>query len=221
MVPCSRMGAVRPRAGAVGRFRGSDRSRAAIGKVNSDRQHDGGRRAREIGRGEDEAGSVVSLGALPDRAPVGHGSRGLLARTARPGTTSPTITRARASTAGAKMACWASATSRACSASRWPCGTAPIRSSRSGCSASPDDEGNHGEDVKECYYFLDNTPTHSYMAALYKYPQRAFPYAELVEENRRRGRSRPSMSCWTRGSSPTTATSTCWSSTPRPRPTTS
>jgi hypothetical protein len=49
-------------------------------------------------------------------------------------------------------------------------------------------EGNHGEDVKEYYYFLDSTPTHSYMKALYKYPQRAFPYADLVAENRRRGR---------------------------------
>src|ERR1700682_6006083 len=48
--------------------------------------------------------------------------------------------------------------------------------------------GNHGEDVKEYYYYLDSTPTHSYMKALYKYPQRAFPYAELVAENRRRGK---------------------------------
>ena len=39
-------------------------------------------------------------------------------------------------------------------------------------------EGNHGEDVKECYYYLDATPTHSYLKALYKYPQRAYPYAE-------------------------------------------
>jgi hypothetical protein len=52
-------------------------------------------------------------------------------------------------------------------------------------------EGNHGEDVKEYYFFLDNTPTHSYMKALYKYPQRAFPYEDLVEENRLRGRSKP------------------------------
>lgn len=52
-------------------------------------------------------------------------------------------------------------------------------------------EGNHGEDVKECYYYLDSTPTHSYMKALYKYPQAAFPYARLVEENRRRGRGGP------------------------------
>jgi Mannosylglycerate hydrolase MGH1-like glycoside hydrolase domain len=49
-------------------------------------------------------------------------------------------------------------------------------------------EGNHGEDVKECYYYLDATPTHSYLKMLYKYPQRAFPYAWLIEENRRRGK---------------------------------
>jgi hypothetical protein len=50
-------------------------------------------------------------------------------------------------------------------------------------------EGNHGEDVKECYFYLDGTPTHSYLKALYKYPQREYPYAWLVEENRRRGKS--------------------------------
>jgi len=50
-------------------------------------------------------------------------------------------------------------------------------------------EGNHGEDVKEYYFYLDSTPTHSYMKALYKYPQAAFPYGQLVEENRRRGRT--------------------------------
>lgn len=49
-------------------------------------------------------------------------------------------------------------------------------------------EGNHGEDVKEYYFYLDSTPTHSYMKYLYKYPQAAFPYSRLVEENRRRGR---------------------------------
>src|SRR5262249_45344860 len=48
-------------------------------------------------------------------------------------------------------------------------------------------EGNHGEDVKECYFYLDATPTHSYLKALYKYPQRAYPYVTLLEENRRRG----------------------------------
>jgi hypothetical protein len=49
-------------------------------------------------------------------------------------------------------------------------------------------EGNHGEDVKEYYFYLDSTPTHSYMKFLYKYPQAAFPYGQLVEENRRRGK---------------------------------
>src|SRR6187402_1474910 len=49
-------------------------------------------------------------------------------------------------------------------------------------------EGNHGEDVKECYFYLDATPTHSYLKALYRYPQREFPYAWLVDENRRRGK---------------------------------
>jgi hypothetical protein len=49
-------------------------------------------------------------------------------------------------------------------------------------------EGNHGEDVKEYFYYLDNTPTHSYMKILYKYPQDEFPYAKLVEENQRRGK---------------------------------
>src|SRR5262245_20623687 len=52
-------------------------------------------------------------------------------------------------------------------------------------------EGNHGEDVKEYYYYLDSTPTHSYMRALYKYPQAAFPYGQLVAENRRRDRRQP------------------------------
>jgi hypothetical protein len=52
-------------------------------------------------------------------------------------------------------------------------------------------EGNHGEDVKEYYFYLDSTPTHSYMKYLYKYPQAAFPYAQLVEENRRRGKLTP------------------------------
>ena len=49
-------------------------------------------------------------------------------------------------------------------------------------------EGNHGEDVKEYYFYLDSTPTHSYMKFLYKYPQEAYPYDDLVDTNRRRGR---------------------------------
>jgi hypothetical protein len=52
-------------------------------------------------------------------------------------------------------------------------------------------QGNHGEDVKECYFYLDSTPTHSYMRMLYKYPHAAFPYQQLLEENRRRGKVDP------------------------------
>src|SRR5512135_3377932 len=53
------------------------------------------------------------------------------------------------------------------------------------------EEGNHGEDVKEYYFYLDSTQTHSYMKMLYKYPQREFPYADLVATNRRRSRLDP------------------------------
>ncbi len=52
-------------------------------------------------------------------------------------------------------------------------------------------EGNHGEDVKELYYYVDSTPTHSYMKMLYKYPHSAFPYAELVQENKKRTKKDP------------------------------
>jgi hypothetical protein len=52
-------------------------------------------------------------------------------------------------------------------------------------------EANHGEDVKEYYYYLDSTPTHSYMKYLYKYPQNPYPYADLIDTNRRRGKTEP------------------------------
>ena len=54
-------------------------------------------------------------------------------------------------------------------------------------------EGNHGEDVKELYYYLDSTPTHAYLKALYKYPQSAYPYEQLVAENGRRGKDQPEL----------------------------
>ncbi|HEU4531201.1 MAG TPA: hypothetical protein VFR59_08440, partial [Steroidobacteraceae bacterium] len=54
-------------------------------------------------------------------------------------------------------------------------------------------EGNHGEDVKELYYYLDATPTHSYLKMLYKYPQAEYPYARLVEESRRLGIEAPEL----------------------------
>jgi len=52
-------------------------------------------------------------------------------------------------------------------------------------------QGNHGEDVKEIYYYLDSTPTHSYMKMLYKYPQAEYPYQSLLAENLRRGKLNP------------------------------
>ena len=60
-------------------------------------------------------------------------------------------------------------------------------------------QGNHGEDVKEQYFYLDSTPTHSYMRMLYKYPQAEFPYRMLLEENRKRGRGQPEFELWDTG----------------------
>ncbi|MBZ5507510.1 MAG: glucosidase [Acidobacteriia bacterium] len=60
-------------------------------------------------------------------------------------------------------------------------------------------EGNHGEDVKEYYFYLDSTPTHSYMKYLYKYPQQEYPYAQLLEENRSRSRSDPEFELFDTG----------------------
>ena len=108
---------------------------------------------------------------------------------------------------------------RSASASRSRSGTAsdPILKERLFGLTGP--EGNHGEDVKEYYFYLDSTPTHSYMRMLYKYPQAEFPYAQLRRGERppRQATSR-STSCSTRASSTTTATSTSSSSTRRPSP---
>ncbi len=60
-------------------------------------------------------------------------------------------------------------------------------------------QGNHAEDVKEVYHYLDSTPTHSYMKCLYKYPQAEFPYRRLVEENQRRGKLDPEFELWHAG----------------------
>ncbi len=91
---------------------------------------------------------------------------------------------------GARTTYSASAMTRCACASRSPCGTAhPILKERLfGLFGT---EGNHGEDVQECYFCLDGTPPHSYMRPLYKYPQARFPYEELVTENQRRGRGYP------------------------------
>jgi hypothetical protein len=77
-------------------------------------------------------------------------------------------------------------------------------------------EGNHGEDVKEMYYYLDATPTHSYLKMLYKYPQSAFPYMQLVEENRRRGKHDAQYELIDTGGSKAIGILTCSWNTPRP-----
>ena len=78
-------------------------------------------------------------------------------------------------------------------------------------------EGNHGEDVKEYYFYLDSTPTHSYMKYLYKYPGDAYPYNDLVETNRRRGRNDWEYDCSIPASSTMTVISMCLSNMRRPR----
>ena len=79
-------------------------------------------------------------------------------------------------------------------------------------------EGNHGEDVKEYYFYLDSTPTHSYMKYLYKYPQAAYPYGDLVETNRSAAATNSNTSCSTPASSTRIATSMSSSNTPRQTP---
>ena len=124
-----------------------------------------------------------------------NGSGAPCARTTRPtappGSSSRTIMPARAPTAGARTAC---------SAVRRP--DAVVLRAGAVERARPDPEGapvrpdrapraTTAKTSRRSYFYLDGTPTHSYMRALYKYPQRAFPYAELVAENRRRGRAEP------------------------------
>jgi hypothetical protein len=73
-------------------------------------------------------------------------------------------------------------------ASPLPCGTSATRILKERLFGVTNSEGNHGEDVKEYYFYLDSTPAHAYMKYLYKYPQREYPYLDLIETNRRRSR---------------------------------
>ena len=108
--------------------------------------------------------------------------------TSRPGTTSPTISRGRAPTSAARTA-WRDVRRNMllCFALGLWNGKDPILKER--MFGLTNSEGNHGEDVKEYYFYLDSTPTHSYAKMLYKYPQAPFPYDQLVSENRRRSRN--------------------------------
>ena len=165
---------------------------------------------------------MEAVGPVPERAAVGHGARGLQRRRRRLGLLHATTRRARAPTAGARTASPASRDDkqRLCFALALWNGKDPILKER--LFGLTNSEGNHGEDVKEYYFYLDSTPTHSYMKCLYKYPQAAYPVRRPGgDQPRARPRRSWSTSCSTPASSTTTATSTSSSSTPRRRPRTS
>ena len=132
---------------------------------------------------------MEAVGAVPERAAVGHRARGL-----QPSGTAWDYfphdhARSRAYRWGEDgLAGICDDQQRLCLALALWNGRDPILKER--LFGLTNGEGNHGEDVKELYYYLDATPTHSYLKMLYKYPQREFPYARLVEENRRRGKRR-------------------------------
>ena len=193
------------------RQRGQRRQQVlSSGAPREGRQHDqpwlrarAGRGGAAPRRGRRRASATGSAGGRT--SPSASGAR--CARTTRPtataGTTSRTTTRAAAPTAGARTACSASRDRecRLCFALALWNGRDPILKERLFGLTGP--EGNHGEDVKECYYYLDSTPTHSYMKALYKYPQARVPV-------RAAGRGEPPARHATSpsSSSPTPASST-------------
>ena len=110
------------------------------------------------------------------------------AKMAMPGITSPMTRRAHEPIDGARTGSEESATTSNGCALRWRLWNErdPILKER--LFGLTNNEANHGEDVKEYYFYLDSTPTHSYMKYLYKYPQREYPYRDLIETNRRRSR---------------------------------
>ena len=124
-------------------------------------------------------------GPVPERAPVGHGPRGLLAEWHGLGLVPHDHARSRAYRWGEDgLGGISDDRQRLCFAIALWNGADDILKERP--FGLTNGEGNHGEDVKECYFYLDNTPTHAYMKYLYKYPWAKFPYADLVAENARR-----------------------------------
>ena len=123
----------------------------------------------------------------------GNGGRyvSITAQTATHGVICPTIMPAVAPTGGARMASPDLPIITKDFAFLWPSGTQATPILKERLFGLTNSEGNHGEDCKELYYYLDATPTHSYLKMLYKYPQREFPYAELVEANRSRRKEEP------------------------------
>ena len=104
------------------------------------------------------------------------------------GITSATTKPVRERITGVRMAWLVSAMTGNCCASPWLLWNGQDAILKERLFGLTNSEGNHGEDVKEYYYYLDSTPTHSYMKYLYKYPQRAFPYGDLIQTNRARNR---------------------------------
>ena len=166
-----------------------------------------------------ERRALAQVGSVSERAPVGHGARGLQRRRqrvgllhARPGAVARVpLGRGRpgrASPTTQQQLCFALAL--------WN-GHDPILKER--LFGLTNAEGNHGEDVKEYYFYLDSTPTHSYMKWLYKYPQRAYPVRRAGRRRTASARATSSStSCSTPASSPTTGTSTSRSSTRKASP---
>ena len=163
---------------------------------------------------------MATLGTLRERPVVGDGPRGLQRRWQRVGLLPARPSRARRLTAGERTG-----SAAICDRYQLLCfsmalwnGHDPILKER--LFGLTPDEANHGEDVKEYYFYVDSTPTHSYMKYLYKYPQREYPYGHLsrrIAAGNPARRSR-NTSCSTRASSTTTATSTSSSNTRRRRP---
>ena len=181
---------------------------------------DGGRAAAQGGPGAQRA--LAALGAVPQRAPVGHGPRGLQPRRHRLGLLPPRPRPlARLSLGrGRPRRHLATTTQRLCFALALWNGRDPILKER--LFGLTGNEGNHGEDVKEYYFYLDSTPTHSYMKCALQVPAGGVSLRAAGRgEPPARPDASPSSSCSTPASSTTTATSTSSSSTPRPTPTTS
>ena len=131
--------------------------------------------------------AVARVGTVPQRAPVGHRARGLQRRRrrlgllpARPGAVAR-LSLGRGRDRGDQRR----ASAPVLRARLWN-GVDPILKER--MFGLTNSEGNHGEDAKDYWFYLDSTPTHSYLKSLYKYPQREFPYDDLVATNGRRSR---------------------------------
>ena len=146
------------------------------------RRRDGAEAAERRPRG---GHPLEEVGTLPERAAVGHGARGLQPGRQRLGLLHPRPVPLARLPLGRGRPRRASRTTSSASALPSPCGTSATPSSRNALFGLTNSEANHGEDVKEYYFYVDSTPTHSYMKYLYKYPQREFPYRDLVETNRR------------------------------------